>query len=161
MKTIYTLFIILLAISCHPDPKDDLEVNEIPEPVDYSQIDKELIEQYLFENALSAEVTNSGLYYIIENEGEGKRPSLSSITTVNYKGYLLNGEIFDQSPQEGVVFENLNDLIEGFKEGVLLLNESGKAILILPSRLAYGNYSTASIPENAVILFDIELLEVN
>lgn len=58
--------------------------------------DIELIEAYLHDSSLIAESTASGLYYIIEEEGTGSYPNLYSVIKANYKGMLLNGDVFEE-----------------------------------------------------------------
>lgn len=119
-------------------------------------IDKEIIENYLAENNLTAQSTASGLYYIIDNQGEGIKPSISSTVTVSYTGKLLDGTVFDS----GIESFPLANVIEGWKEGIPLFNAGGTGKLIIPSGLAYGTRGSGSIPSNTVLLFDIYLISV-
>ncbi len=119
--------------------------------------DIELIEEYLLDSGLVAESTASGLHYIIEEEGIGDYPTLNSIVKVNYKGYLLNGDVFD----EGIVNDYpLYVFIEGWQEGIQLFKEEGKGILFIPSGLGYGSVSKPDIPANSVLIFDVDLINV-
>lgn len=154
MKTyIYLLVLTLFFSSCL---NDDLEALK-----DFNIQNENEIEEYLTKNKLTAKKTLSGLYYIIKNPGEGNAPKNDSNITVYYKGYFLNGEIFDESTtQKGSTFD-LNALIPGFKEGIALLKVGGEATLIIPSDLAYGNTGSGNIPPGAVIVFDIRLISIN
>ena len=73
-------------------------------PVNYDQIDEEIILQYIAGNNLNAQPTGSGLYYVIENQGNGSQPNLNSTVTVAYVGKLTDGTIFDQSSSLGATF---------------------------------------------------------
>ncbi|WP_349666068.1 FKBP-type peptidyl-prolyl cis-trans isomerase [Polaribacter sp. Z014] len=110
--------------------------------------------KYLEDNNLTATKTDTGLYYIINNEGTGEYPSESSIVDVDYKGYYLDGTVFDE--YEGAVF-NLTKVIPGFIEGLQLFREGGDGTLILPYQLAYGESGSGSIPAGAVLIFDIKI----
>jgi len=116
--------------------------------------------QYIEDNNLSTTKSNSGLYYIINNEGTGTRPTSSSNVTVAYKGYFLNGTVFDQSNSSGISF-GLNQVISGWTEGIQLFKEGGEGLLIVPSNLGYGANGRSGIPGGAVLVFDIKLISVN
>lgn len=121
-------------------------------------MDKVLNEKYG-----SAQTTASGLKYIIENPGTGAAPSATSQVTVHYSGYLLNGNKFDSSVDRGqpATF-GLNQVIPGWTEGLQLLKEGGKAKLIIPPNLGYGdNGYPPVIPPKSWLVFDVELIKVN
>ncbi|MBN1651841.1 MAG: FKBP-type peptidyl-prolyl cis-trans isomerase [Bacteroidales bacterium] len=120
------------------------------------EIDKEIIENYLSVNQLTAESTASGLYYIIDNQGDGVKPSISSTVTVSYTGKLLDGTVFDS----GTASFPLTNVIVGWQEGIPLFNAGGTGQLIIPSCLAYGTQGSGSIPPNTVLIFDIYLISV-
>jgi FKBP-type peptidyl-prolyl cis-trans isomerase FkpA len=129
------------------------------DPAEQAILDEEVITQYIADNNLNAQSTGSGLYYVLVQEGIGTRPTLNSNVKVIYKGYLTDGTVFDQSPASGVSFP-LAGVIEGWREGIPLFREGGEGILLIPSGLGYGNTETGSIPANSVLIFDIELLDV-
>ena len=127
---------------------------------DINQIDQQVIEQYILENNLVAESTNSGLYYIIDNQGSGEKPNIYSTVTIAYTGKLTDGEIFDQSSSTGATFP-LYNLIQGWQEGIPLFNEGGSGTLLIPSSLGYGSQAVGNIPKNSVLIFEINLIEVD
>lgn len=116
--------------------------------------------QYISDNNLNAQKTDSGLYYVINNEGTGTRPTASSNVTVAYKGYLLDDTVFDESDSNGISF-GLNQVIPGWTEGIQLFKEGGDGVLLIPSNLGYGNSGNSSIPGGAVLVFDVKLISVN
>jgi len=128
--------------------------------VDQPATDEKIITDYISANKLSATATGSGLYYVIKSQGSGKQPNANSTVKVNYKGYLTNGNVFDQSASAGVSF-SLSQVIPGWQEGIPYFKNGGKGILLIPSALGYGATAQASIPANSVLIFDIELLGVN
>lgn len=149
MKYFIIFLLPLCVISCSSDEEDSDAQNEAD------------ILEYLMDNNLTAQTTSSGLYYVITDQGSGaNKPSNNSNVTVYYKGYFLDGRVFDESSNTGANF-NLGGLIPGFSEGVQLLNEGGKATLLLPAKIAYGSTGSGSIPPGTVILFDIELISIN
>ena len=101
---------------------------------------------------------SSGLYYQIVDAGTGPAPTNTSKVSVTYTGKLLNGTQFDQKVSPVTFF--VNEVIEGWKIGIPLINEGGKIKLIIPSALAYSCNSAGVIPPNAVLFFDISLLDV-
>jgi len=129
---------------------------EVPDALDQTETD---IVKYIADNNLNTQRSNSGLYYIIEEEGTGDSPATDSNVTVAYKRYLLDGTVFDQSSSSGISF-NLSQVIPGWTEGLTYFKEGGKGKLIIPSHLAYGPNGTSGIPGGAVLVFDISLLKV-
>nr|WP_237340647.1 FKBP-type peptidyl-prolyl cis-trans isomerase [Wenyingzhuangia fucanilytica] len=122
--------------------------------MNYSKENEKEITDYLSENNLteSAVRTDSGLYYIIKEEGTGETPTDTSIVTVNYKGYFTDEEIFDE--KDNKVFNLSSEtLIQGWKEGIPYFKEGGKGKLFIPSRLGLKNGS--------VLIFDIDLITIN
>lgn len=136
-----------------------LSDNSIDIP-NYDAINESDIQDYISKNNLTPTQSTSGLYYIITKEGTGNLPVISSNVTVDYKGYLLDGTVFDQSSAGGATFD-LNRLIAGFAEGMTYVKEGGEATLIIPSRLGYGISSVGAIPAGSVLLFDVKLISIN
>ncbi len=122
--------------------------------VTQAQLDQAAIEEYIAANQLVTQKTDSGLHYIITAEGSAAKPSPTASITVTYVGKLLNGTTFDS----GSYFTGpLNNMIEGWKEGIPLIGAAGKIKLIIPSGLGYGNRATGKIPGNSVLVFDVTL----
>tara|TARA_A200000113_G_C8715343_1_gene306493 strand:- start:143 stop:595 length:453 start_codon:yes stop_codon:yes gene_type:complete len=133
--------------------------NSCKKETDYNQIDEDLIVQYISDNNLDAVATGSGLYYVIENTGNGDFPNISSTVTVAYKGTLIDGTIFDQSGPSGATFPLLN-VLQGWQEGIPYFSEGGSGILLIPSSLGYGSQSVGNIPPNSVLIFEVSVLNV-
>lgn len=158
MKYAVILFLMTVMVSCNSNDAD--KNAPIQEPFDYSEINEQDINAYLTANDLVSIKTESGLHYIIENQGDGVKPNTSSNVTVAYKGYFLNGTVFDESSAAGLDF-GLNQVIEGWTEGIALFNEGGYGILLVPANLGYGSFNYSSIPGGSVLVFDINLISVN
>ncbi|MDQ8204444.1 FKBP-type peptidyl-prolyl cis-trans isomerase [Pelagicoccus sp. SDUM812003] len=110
-----------------------------------------------------AERTDSGLYYIVTEEGEGEEtPEKGDMVTAHYHGTLLNGETFDSSIERGSPFSfqvGMGRVIKGWDEAFLDMKKGEKRTLIIPSKLGYGARSMGPIPSNSVLVFDVELLD--
>ena len=106
--------------------------------------------------------TKSGLQYTSLREGTGATPKPTDTVRVNYRGTLLNGREFDSSYKSGGPSEfQLNSVIKCWTEGLQMMKVGGKAKLGCPSNLAYGEDGVmGSIPRNAPLKFEIELLDV-
>jgi peptidylprolyl isomerase len=108
--------------------------------------------------------TVSGLEYSIINQGKGIRASKGKTVEVHYTGFLENGDIFDSSVLRGqpISFRlGAGMVISGWDEGLAFLNEGGKALLIVPYELAYGeNGRPPLIPPKAKLIFNVELVSV-
>jgi FKBP-type peptidyl-prolyl cis-trans isomerase len=108
-------------------------------------------------------VTESGLQYSVEKEGEGDTPSPTSEVTVHYTGKLLDGTVFDSSVERGqpATF-TLNRVIPGWTEGLQLMKPGAKYTFYIPSELAYGDRGAPPrIAPNATLIFDVELISIN
>ncbi len=121
--------------------------------------DEKIIKDYISSHNLNATATGTGLYYVITSQGTGDKPTIASTVTVNYKGYLSDGKVFDQSSAAGATFP-LTGVIKGWQEGIPYFNKGGKGMLLIPSALGYGSQAKSSIPANSVLIFDVELLNV-
>ncbi len=115
--------------------------------------------QTTYPNAIA---TESGLHYIITEEGKGAKPNKLNNVTVHYSGALTNGKIFDTSYKRNKPFTfklGLGNVIKGWDEGIALLNVGSKAKLIIPYFLGYGEQgSPPVIPARATLIFDVELV---
>ncbi|MCC7297767.1 MAG: FKBP-type peptidyl-prolyl cis-trans isomerase [Bacteroidia bacterium] len=117
------------------------------------------IEEYVAANNLKGEFTRSGLFYTVDVAGTGGSPTVNSIVKVEYTGYLLNGEKFDGTDAGQPIEFGLNQVIQGWREGIPKYQKGGKGKLIIPSSLAYGNQSQAGIPRNSILVFDVYLVD--
>jgi FKBP-type peptidyl-prolyl cis-trans isomerase FkpA len=144
-----TLLVFTLFISCTKDKE-----------VDYVAKNDKEITDYIAKNKLTAQKSETGLYYVITEPGTGAQPTPTSNVTVAYKGYYTNGTVFDQSKPEGISF-GLNQVIKGWTEGIPHFKTGGSGILLVPAHLGYGNNDYSSIPGGSVLIFDVKLIKVN
>jgi FKBP-type peptidyl-prolyl cis-trans isomerase FkpA len=128
-----------------------------------SKEDEALIKSYIAEKGLDAKRTESGLYYVVTQPGKGDMPKAGQVVTVHYTGTTLDGKKFDSSLDRGQPLEfplGQGRVIQGWDEGIALLNKGAKATFIIPSPMAYGPQSPSpDIPANAILRFDVELLD--
>jgi len=121
-------------------------------------------DKFVKEKFPNAKKTASGLHYIIEKEGTGVQATAGKNVSVHYTGTLADGTKFDSSydrnqPLPFVLGQG--QVIKGWDEGIALLKVGGKAKLIIPSDLGYGERGAGGvIPPNATLIFDTELVDV-
>jgi len=116
------------------------------------------IKAYANANGIAATKHASGMYYQIIDTGMGMIPKSNSTVTATYTGKLLDGSTFDS----GTAGFPLSGVIEGWQIGIPLIKKGGKIKLIIPSSYAYGCTGSprGGIPSNAVLFFDITLVDV-
>lgn len=107
--------------------------------------------------------TESGLQYEVLTQGEGSvHPTEKSNVTVHYHGTLLDGTVFDSSvDRDKTISFKLNQVISGWTEGLQLMVVGDKYRFYIPSDLAYGNRGVGSIPPGSLLIFDVELFDIN
>jgi FKBP-type peptidyl-prolyl cis-trans isomerase FkpA len=105
--------------------------------------------------------TDTGLVYKDITAGTGASPTAADTVKVHYRGTLINGTVFDSSYErnEPAVFP-LGGVVRCWTEGVQRMKVGGKARLVCPSDLAYGDQGRPSIPGGAALVFEVELLEI-
>ncbi len=119
---------------------------------------------FLAENAKRAEVTTlpSGLQYEVLTAGTGAKPNASQKVTVHYEGTLVDGTVFDSSYKRGqpATF-GVTQVIQGWVEGLQLMEEGAKWKLYIPYDLAYGERgSPPTIQPFAALIFTVELISI-
>ncbi|NOI26081.1 FKBP-type peptidyl-prolyl cis-trans isomerase [Vibrio mediterranei] len=119
---------------------------------------------FLLENAKKEGIitTESGLQYeVLETSGNTEKPGPKSKVKVHYHGTLIDGTVFDSSVDRGTPISfGLNQVIKGWQEGLQHMSEGDKYRLYIPSTLGYGKKGTGPIPPSAVLIFDVELIEI-
>ena len=114
--------------------------------------------------AAGFEKTGSGLRYKMIQKGSGKKAENNKTVSVHYEGSLENGKVFDSSYSRKKPIEfplGQGNVIEGWDEGIALLQVGDKARFVIPSHLGYGAQGAGGvIPPNATLIFDVELMDV-
>jgi FKBP-type peptidyl-prolyl cis-trans isomerase len=133
-----SLFFITL-VSCEEDV------------VDTTAVDDQIIREYLSKAHIDAKKHSSGLYYVIEKEGEGSHPSIYDNIDVLCLGYFVDSTVFQSNKQS--IKGQLKSFIPGWQYGIPLFKKGGRGKLFIPRKLGYGTNSQ-------VMIFDIELRNV-
>jgi len=128
------------------------------------EVEKVKFQAFLKENYPNAIQLPSGLAYIMEKTGEGENAKAGQTVSVHYKGTLTDGSKFDASYDRNEPIEfplGQGRVIKGWDEGIALLNKGGKAKLIIPYWLAYGEAGRVPvIPAKATLIFDTEMINI-
>ena len=126
--------------------------------------EREAGEAKMEELAAGFEKTESGLRYKMIQKGSGKKAENGKTVSVHYTGQLEDGKVFDSSiPRKKPIEFPLGrgNVIEGWDEGIALLQVGDKARFVIPSHLGYGSRGAGgAIPPNATLIFDVELMDV-
>ena len=120
--------------------------------------EQRILTGWLLEHDISTPATASGLYYIETFRGSGPDADAGDEVRVKYRGYLLDGTVFDSGIFKFVL--GRGQVIRGWDEGINYMKEGSKATLIIPSSIGYGAYGTSGIPGYSTLVFDVEVLDV-
>ncbi|MEO6720273.1 MAG: FKBP-type peptidyl-prolyl cis-trans isomerase [Ferruginibacter sp.] len=121
------------------------------------------VQAYLTSKSITADQHPSGLFYKIHQPGSGDVPGACSVVTVKYKGSLSNGTGFDSSYKtspNGYPFTLGDRLIAGWQLGVPLIKKGGSITLYIPPSLGYKAAGSGPIPPNSILIFNIDLVDV-
>lgn len=129
-----------------------------------AQANLEAGRKFLEENARrkGVKVTDSGLQYEVLKEGDGPVPTATDKVKVHYHGTLIDGTVFDSSVERGQPISfPVTGVIKGWQEALQMMPVGSKWKLYIPSELAYGERGAgANIGPNSVLIFEVELLEI-
>lgn len=124
---------------------------------------KGVIEDLEERHEAEMETTDSGLRYIVVEEGSGEKPSRGATISAHYTGRLIDGTVFDSSVQRGQPFQfpvGTGRVIPGWDEALIDMKRGEKRVLIVPPDLAYGSSGAGGvIPPNATLIFEVELVD--
>jgi FKBP-type peptidyl-prolyl cis-trans isomerase FkpA len=153
MKKFAILIILFIAIlSCKKKETVVAAIDTVP-----------AIRQYLKDNNIKADSTPDKVFYILDRPGNGSFPksfsSYDSEVTVYYKGYRLDGYLFDKSDFNPLkIF--LSQVIKGWQSGIPKIDKGGKGRIFIPANLAYGTTgSGGDIAPNTPLIFEVELID--
>ena len=119
--------------------------------------------EYLAKNNIEVEPTESGLYYVVTEAGNGEKPEVGQIVKVHYTGKLLDGTVFDSSVERGEPISipiGVGQVIPGWDEGIQLMSKGEKGVLYIPYYLAYGDRQVGDkIAPFSNLMFEVELVD--
>lgn len=133
---------------------------------DFGEYEQTVLRHFIEEQKINIEPTESGMYFIPLISGNGRAVEKGDIVTVNYEGKFLNGEFFDSTVKRKQPFEFVFgtewQVIEGLEEAIGKMRKGDKALIILPSDLAWGadGSSTGIVPPFTSVVYEIELIDV-
>ena len=141
------------------------KLNKAVDTIAKAEVDKNLKvgKEFMAKNAKNPNVktTKSGVQYEILKSAKGDKPKPESIVVLNYKAYLLDGTVFDDtSTAKMPAHLSMVNLIDGLQEGLLMMDTGSKYKFVIPSDLAYGNEGMDKIPGGSTVVFEAELLKV-
>lgn len=166
-KTVNSIWVFVLIItvtitsSCLNGDDDDMESRNL-------DMEMEELDSYL--SGLVAEgqdidTSDLGIYYILKTEGEGPLAQIGDTLSLEYTGYLLDGQIFDASAYHHTdstwefVFKE-NQLIQGFSDGISLMNKGAEIDMIIPSAFAYGPFGYGPIEPYTTLVFETKMHDI-
>jgi FKBP-type peptidyl-prolyl cis-trans isomerase FkpA len=124
--------------------------------------EEQMVKDYLAAHSINATKHKSNMYYEIVSQGAGGSPGVCSQIVISYTGSLTSGQVFDQSTNAVFV---LGSLIDGWKQGLPLIQKGGRIKLYIPPSLGYGGNDIMDdnhnviIPKNSMLIFDITLTD--
>ncbi|MBR5716815.1 MAG: FKBP-type peptidyl-prolyl cis-trans isomerase, partial [Bacteroidales bacterium] len=119
--------------------------------------------EYLVSNRIRPVATESGLYYLKTQDGNGERPVFGQMVRVHYTGKLLDGTVFDSSydRNEPIIFPvGVGQVIAGWDEGIMLMSKGERGVLYIPYYLGYGDKAAGDkIAPFSNLIFEVELID--
>ncbi|MCL3779307.1 hypothetical protein EMN47_02795 [Prolixibacteraceae bacterium JC049] len=152
-KFVSILLLTVVAFACSDNKTKDIDHEGL------SKAEEEQLKAYVKDNNITEAPTSSGLYYIKLEDGNGEKPAMGEKVNITYKGMFLSGKVFDEGKFDFAI--GAGGLIEGFKEGLQLMEYDEKAKFIIPSGLAYGPYGQYPIPPYTTLLFELSISKID
>lgn len=131
-----------------------------------NKAEQDLINGFLEEKRISVNPTPSGLYFLLLKEGDGRKPVKGDIVKIHYEGRFIDGRFLDSSKEYGdpmeFVFGQELIVIKGMEEAIGMMREGDKALIIVPSDLAFGSSGAGEgiVPPFSSLIYELELIKV-
>lgn len=126
-------------------------------------MEAEELQAFLSDNNITQQPTPSGLVFVEKKAGKGKAPGLGNILKLHYTVKLITGTVlFDSKAQNDPMVHQIGSgrSGQGFDEGLSLMREGGEAMMVIPSKIAFGEDGYQAIPPFATVIFDVQLIKV-
>lgn len=126
------------------------------------ETEMEILQKFLANSNINVKPTESGLYYVEQIKGNGPKAEREKTVTVHYTVKYIDGELIETTMGRQPISFVLGrgQVIPGWEEGITYMNQGGKAMLIVPSHLAYGDRGNEKIRPFATLVFEVELINV-
>ena len=135
------------------------------------------MKKYIADNKLTGTTTPSGLFYVVDQQGNGQKPAVGDTALVYYTVKFLNGKILETNIKEiaqknnnynpGLPYKpipvpvGLKKMIPGWDEGLQLMSKGEKATFVIPSKLAYGEQGNpGGVPPYTTLVFNLEMVNI-
>lgn len=149
----FLLFVLFANLSCLKNTEDNCKPKT-------PSSEASAMNAYCAQNGITPTAHPSGLFYQVLDPGTGATATATSKIFITYTGKLTDGYTFDSQSNPTATGWPLNQLIEGWRVGIPLIKEGGHILLVVPSSMAYGCPGYGAIPPNAILFFDITLVDV-
>ena len=119
-------------------------------------------EEFLAENRENEDITETetGLQYRVIKEGSDNNPAEEDEVSARYTGTFTNGYVFDENSDDETTSLNVDEVIPGFSEALQLMGEGAIYEIFVPADIGYGDNTPPSIPDGAILVFEVELDEI-
>jgi FKBP-type peptidyl-prolyl cis-trans isomerase len=127
------------------------------------EVEMEILDNYIKNANITVTPTQSGLYYIEKQKGNGKQAKPGDQVSVHYTLTLVDGQMVETSlDKQPISFKlGMNQVIPAWEEGIAMMKEGGSAQLIAPSKIAYGKDGKNTIMPYSTLIFEVELVKIN
>ncbi len=126
-----------------------------------------LLTQYIYgleKDNINIDTTELGVYYFVMNSGDGLYPETGDTLTVKYDGYLINGNLFYstnlRAEKEYSFVLGEGDAIEGWNDGLKVIQKGSKVQLMIPSPLGFGDKWNGDVPPNNSLIYIVEMIDI-
>ena len=116
------------------------------------------IKEWIGQQDVQFKKTESGLYYCYERNGSGRNVKYTDSVSVIFKGQLLDGTLFELE-KKPIRFA-VKEVIIAWKEILLMSKTEAKVKIIVPPQLGYGNHELEKIPQNTILIYEIEIVDI-
>lgn len=133
---------------------------------DFGDYEKLILKRFIEEEKIGVEPIENGIYYIQIEKGNERKVKKGDVVLIDYEGKFLNGLFFDSTKKRNQPFEfvygNELQVIEGLESAIGMMHEGEKAIVIIPSPLAFGETgsSNGTIPPFTTVIYEVKLLKI-
>jgi len=165
MKLVTKFMIMAIAIVALASCLNTEDVEEVTRTEAQELAELDVYLDTLQNRGLNIDTTTLGVYYVVDSVGNGPYPVIGDTCVVKYDGFLLNGFLFDSSTSHNTegTYEFIMDetaFIQGWTDGMKVINEGALVYLIIPSEFAYGAMGSYPIGPYETLIFAVEMVDI-